>query len=455
MSVERSLAQAVEAAADPLTVVRRVVWQALELIPAAEGAVIALADQRLLTVVCGAGRLGAGTGTRLPMGASLAGLALNNDTTLRCDDAVTDQRVDRAVRDRTGARSLLCVPLSRRHGVIGVLTVLSSVRDAFGDADSALIASVAQFAAESIANWADTARSAAGLLSSITDATGANHQPDRARQPEVHERDRVSAFVANVLQPGAVEDHQIRQRVEAILAGEGMRVEFQPILDLKTRRIAGCEALARFAGAPPRPPDVWFAEAHRVGLGPELELAAVAMALARLPELPLDSYLAVNVGPEVATRPELLALLGSVDARRVVVELTEHLPVTDYPVLVQAVGRIRDCGARLAIDDTGAGFAGLSHILKLAPDLIKLDRMLTSGIDTDPARQALAGALVNFAARTRAKIVAEGVETTAELDAIHELGIEYGQGYLLGRPAPLSALPHGIRRSTRVPAAHR
>jgi EAL domain-containing protein (putative c-di-GMP-specific phosphodiesterase class I) len=228
--------------------------------------------------------------------------------------------------------------------------------------------------------------------------------------------------------------------MEAVLAGSGLSMRFQPIIDLRTGRLAGCEALARFAGPPTPSPEVWFAEARRVGLGAELQLAAIKKAFVQLPNLPPELYMAVNIGPDIAGAPELLNLLHNVDSGRVVIELTEHLQVEDYPALITAVRDIRATGARLAIDDTGAGYAGFSSILKLAPDLIKLDRILTTGIDLDPARQALGSALVTFAAATNAQVIAEGIETVGELDVIRRLGIAYGQGYFLGHPGTVTTL---------------
>lgn len=441
MPIDRNLARSVLTdAADPLTVMRRVVEQALELIPSAEGAVVELASGGVLTIVCAAGSLHASTDTRVPLQGSLAGLALSSGRTVRCDDAAADTRVHTATCERVGAISLLCVPLWRAGEAVGVLTLTSSRSHAFEDDDVALIDRVARFISDAIAAWADVSHSAATALSPV--APNVAPSASRASVPgrELAGAERVSAFVANVLQPGAVEDQDVRLRVQAALNGRTMSMRFQPIIDLKTGRLAGCEALARFPGSPPRPPDVWFADAHKVGLGAELQLAAIELALRRLPDLPPDVYLAVNVGHDIMGSPELLALLRAVDAERVVVELTEHLQVQDYASLIQAIHRIREGGSRLAIDDTGAGFAGFAHILKLAPDLIKLDRVLTTGIDTDPARRALGGALVSFASATRAKIIAEGIETAAELDAIRELGIECGQGHLLGRPGPLSEL---------------
>jgi EAL domain-containing protein (putative c-di-GMP-specific phosphodiesterase class I) len=133
------------------------------------------------------------------------------------------------------------------------------------------------------------------------------------------------------------------------------------------------------------------------------------------------------------------AILG-VPAHRVIVELTEHNAIDDYPGLVDSLGSLRHRGTRISIDDTGSGYSSLAHILKLAPDLIKLDRDLVSGIDVDPVRRALAASLVSFAAETGAQIVAEGVETEDELAVLRQLGLRYAQGYYLGRPARLEAL---------------
>ena len=127
-------------------------------------------------------------------------------------------------------------------------------------------------------------------------------------------------------------------------------------------------------------------------------------------------------------------------------ELTEQVRVDDYPLLSHTLEQLRSLGVRLAIDDTGAGFASLAHILKLAPDLIKLDRELTSGIDQDPVRSALGAALVSFASSTGAEIIAEGIETAGELNVLRKLGIRYGQGFLLCRPTTIDSIPSRLSR---------
>ena len=429
-------------AADPMMVMRRVVDQALSLIGPADGAVVELVGDDLLTYVCTAGTLTEHVGVQVPVDGSLSGLAIASRATLRCDDATVDDRVDRDACERVGLRSMICVPLRRGDDAVGVLKLSSSRPGAFADADLVLLANLAGFISAAIGGWADLARSAEALMSPDVHDVARTQLPAGQQDRPLLAEQRVSSFVANVLQPGSASDAQARQRIENALLHSAIRMHFQPIIDLKTNRVSGYEALARFTDTPARPPDVWFAEAQQVGLGEQLQLLAVGKALDQLPDLPAGVYVAVNVGHDVAAHPDMLRMLRGCDGGRVVVELTEHLQVQDYPALLAAVERIRDLGARVAIDDTGAGFAGFSHILLLAPDLIKLDRVLTGGVDSDPARQALAGALVNFASATRAKVIAEGVETAAELAVIHDLGIDYGQGYHLGRPAPVTDLAH-------------
>ena len=212
---------------------------------------------------------------------------------------------------------------------------------------------------------------------------------------------------------------------------------FQPIFNLTQGTIVGMEALARFESEPYQSPDIWFAAAQTVGLGHDLELAAVSAALGRLDDVPSGTFLTVNLSPEVATAPEFVQMIDALSGERIVIEVTEHAPIADYQELLQAMDDLRSVGVRLAIDDAGAGYASLRHILRLSPDFIKLDIGLTQGIDTDTARRALAKALIAFASETGAVIVAEGIEKREELDALLALGVVYGQGYYLARPGPL------------------
>jgi EAL domain-containing protein (putative c-di-GMP-specific phosphodiesterase class I) len=178
-----------------------------------------------------------------------------------------------------------------------------------------------------------------------------------------------------------------------------------------------------------------------VGLGVALQLATIHRAVALAGNLPPGAFLTFNAGPELLSTPELLTLLDDVDAERIVIELTEHVRVDDYDRLLDSLSCLRERGVRLAVDDTGAGFSSLGHILHLRPEIIKLDCQFTRGIDSDPARRSLAHAMVSFAHDLGAEVVSEGIETAAELDTIRSLGIPYGQGYFLGRPTRPELIP--------------
>lgn len=240
-------------------------------------------------------------------------------------------------------------------------------------------------------------------------------------------------------------DHERRhEHIDQALAPGGLAMVFQPVADLATGEMVGVEALARFNVEPHRPPDEWFDEAERVGRGPELELAAIAAALSRFNELPGHAFLAVNASPTTAAMPELEALIAGHPADRIVLELTEHTKVDDYDGLLAALDRLRARGTRIAVDDTGAGYAGLQHLLRIRPHVLKLDTALTHGIDADPVRRSLAAALVTFASETDATIIAEGIETAEELQTLQRLGIPWGQGFHLARPADLPKRTPGL-----------
>jgi EAL domain-containing protein (putative c-di-GMP-specific phosphodiesterase class I) len=169
----------------------------------------------------------------------------------------------------------------------------------------------------------------------------------------------------------------------------------------------------------------------------ELELAAVQAALDQLDRLPSNAFMAINVSPATFVAPELEALIVQYPAERLVLELTEHSRVDDYDTLLTALDGLRRRGLRIAVDDTGAGYAGFQHILRLRPHILKLDTTLTRGIDADPVRRSLATALVNFAHEIGATIIAEGIEISGELVSLQRIGIPWGQGYHLARPGSL------------------
>jgi DNA-binding NarL/FixJ family response regulator/EAL domain-containing protein (putative c-di-GMP-specific phosphodiesterase class I) len=226
-----------------------------------------------------------------------------------------------------------------------------------------------------------------------------------------------------------------RGRVRSLIDEGAFEIAYQPIVGLAEDRVVGVEALSRFDTKPRRSPDVWFDDAVAVGLGTELDMAAAQEALRILPDLPFGVDLFLNVEPESILSDRFAELMAGVQAESVVLELTEHAPVQDYDSLRAVVDALRDTGFRVAVDDVGAGYASLRHILNLRPDVLKIDISLCRFIEADRARQMLAGALASLGRELGATVVAEGIETSAELDAVRDLGVDDAQGYYFGRPA--------------------
>jgi EAL domain-containing protein (putative c-di-GMP-specific phosphodiesterase class I) len=220
-------------------------------------------------------------------------------------------------------------------------------------------------------------------------------------------------------------------------AGEGLTSHYQPIVDVARGVVVGYEALVRFVGAPVTNPELWFAAARKRGVLADLEAAALRSALRARRSLPPNTFLTVNLGPDVLDHPLVQEVLGeerSLDG--LVVELTEHAKVESYVALEPVLDRLRGDGALIALDDAGSGYAGLSHMLNIRPSFIKLDRELVSGLDQDEAKQALVEMMGTLGGRLDSWLLAEGVETRAELDTLVRLGVPLAQGFHLARPAP-------------------
>jgi EAL domain-containing protein (putative c-di-GMP-specific phosphodiesterase class I) len=331
-----------------------------------------------------------------------------------------------AVGVAPGAAPSLEVPFAvetRVEGALGVVLDDDAAGVGVGDADRRNLEAIASFAATSLA-----------AARSITDTVGAVLGVDDASSAS-------SRLIASVFGP-TLERH-VRlavsaERVREVLSH--LTAAFQPIVDLHERRTVGVEALTRFPPTPPMSVEEWFRTAADAGMSADLEIAALQNALTTAgPALAPGTFLAVNVSPGVVVTPAFVdTIVRGFDPARLVIEITEHAPVDDYRQLVGALRPLRNAGARLAIDDAGAGFASLRHVLRLAPDFIKLDLSLVHHIDADPVRRALATSLITFAEEVGATIVAEGIETRFELETLVSLGVRYGQGFHLGRPGPLA-----------------
>ena len=223
-----------------------------------------------------------------------------------------------------------------------------------------------------------------------------------------------------------------RPDVQELVARGEMQVALQPVLHLAEGHTVGQEALARFGGRVPT--DRWFRAAGLHGLAFELERMTLARALATLTTLPADQFLAINTSPASLHDDDVLRMLHDSDLSRLVVEITEHDAVNDYEVTRQELGRLRAGGARIAVDDVGAGFASLRHVLLLQPDVVKLDTSLTRDVHENARQAAIVRAVVGFADEVGAVVLAEGIEVAEQVPALVEAGVTLGQGWHLGIP---------------------
>jgi EAL domain-containing protein (putative c-di-GMP-specific phosphodiesterase class I)/putative methionine-R-sulfoxide reductase with GAF domain len=480
---------------EPGPLLERAVNGLLTLVPTATGAALAVPDTHgTLVYQAAAGTLAAHVGQRIPIADSLSGLAYRTGTGLRCDDASTDERVDIESCRLLGVESMICHPLVRAGLPIGVLKVASDRPAAFDERHQAACAMVAGTIAAllgvvadlSLSRWPalpgetahpgsdgssqpaadpgaddsaadrpgadDSAADRPGADDSAADRPGADdpgtihsaadHPGAGPGTPEVTaaEQAAVARYVRHLLAPQASTADAERAELRRIIEEGQFHIVVQPIVSLPDERVVAVEALSRFTIDPPAPPDQVFARAWSVGLGPQLECTAARRALALLDRVPGDVQLTVNASPATIGTLDFVDLLLGDRPERVAVEITEHVRVEDYPRLRRHLDQLRRRGVRLSIDDTGAGFASLHHIVQLAPDYIKLDRQLVAGIDIDPVRQALGAALVHFAHHSGATVIAEGVETAAELASIEQLGFDLVQGFHLARPTTVDEL---------------
>jgi EAL domain-containing protein (putative c-di-GMP-specific phosphodiesterase class I)/FixJ family two-component response regulator len=239
--------------------------------------------------------------------------------------------------------------------------------------------------------------------------------------------------------PGG-EHAEVLDRIQSVLDHRTLTNVFQPIQDLNTGATVGHEALSRFPDPTRGGPGQWFADAFHVGLGVDLEWLAATSALTFLDTAAPEMFLTVNMSPATVMHLVENELCPQALWPRIVIELTEHVPVEDYAALERALAPMRAHGSRLAADDLGSGYAGFRHLLRLRPNVIKLDISLIAGIDHNHEQQALTRALLTFAHEVGAQVIAEGIEEPAELTTLQDLGVPWGQGYLISRPAPRHVL---------------
>ncbi|MFC5381989.1 EAL domain-containing protein [Aquipuribacter nitratireducens] len=257
------------------------------------------------------------------------------------------------------------------------------------------------------------------------------HEADLAiNRAKADGRARVRAYDEDVAR---ADPRRVAAEVTSLLTSPGaLRTVFQPICDLGTGVLVGHEALTRFPGHAHREVGEWFGLARATGHGAALEAAAILRA--RAGHRPDDGeYLTVNVSPAVLGSPEVRRSLAG-DLHGLVVEVTEDSRL-DLAELARLLDDLRSRGARVAMDDTGAGYDGLRRLVVLRPEVVKLDRELVHQVHVHPEKRAMVEAMVSFCRQTGASLCAEGIETAQELRTLADLGVHLGQGWYVGRPA--------------------
>ena len=226
-----------------------------------------------------------------------------------------------------------------------------------------------------------------------------------------------------------------KKRIEAALGNRMLLTAFQPIRELPNGKVTGLEALARFVSNDGASADTWFREAAAIGLGTELEMAALQCALSAARDVPSHLFVAFNVSPAILARSRVTELLtaSGLPLERIVIELTGRAGDSVWTDLIRILAPLRRAGLRIAVDGSGPGFTPAEHIRQLRPDIIKVDRtfienILGSRSPDDPA-------VIELAWEVGAVLAAEGIETEDELAAVMRAGMTVGQGYLLGRPS--------------------
>jgi EAL domain-containing protein (putative c-di-GMP-specific phosphodiesterase class I) len=259
----------------------------------------------------------------------------------------------------------------------------------------------------------------------------------QAAEPQLTDRDGdFMAMLAELLVEDldAQREHEnLAARLNAVIQNEELTLAVQPIIDLASGRCLGFESLSRFENGTP---DVVFAQADTVGLGVRLERLAVQESLRLLTFLKPDQYLSVNLTPVAAAELAAAAAdMAELPLHQLVLEITEHKSVSDYTFLRERLDPLRARGLRVAIDDAGAGFASLHHIVELQPDIIKIDRSLVDGVADNRAQRSIIAGFVLLALDVKATLVAEGVETLEDMAVLAELGVDAAQGFLIARPS--------------------
>ncbi|MDP3515884.1 MAG: bifunctional diguanylate cyclase/phosphodiesterase [Pseudohongiella sp.] len=228
----------------------------------------------------------------------------------------------------------------------------------------------------------------------------------------------------------------------SILHNGAVTILFQPIVSAVEHKIVGYEALSRGpSNSPLHSPLMLFAAARHWGLLTDVELLCRRKAVEAFCKLQLQGLLFLNVSPESLLEQQhypgrTLSIIKEMGLppERVIIELTEHSPVDNPELLFNALHHYRDMGFSMALDDLGAGYSSLRLWTELQPEFVKIDRHFIDGIHRDPVKREFVGSILNMAKASRAHVIAEGIELREELSVLMDMGVDWVQGYWLGRP---------------------
>ncbi|MCF6390218.1 EAL domain-containing protein [Mycobacterium sp. MBM] len=406
---------------DPVSLMSRIAEQTCLFTPKADGVAISIyTHDKNFVVVSAHGLVASLLGLVLPAEGTFQGRAIATGEPQVSHETSADPSLTQQVREignRLGIHSLVVIPLLHNGSAVGTLSVTATEPNTFNDADVLAITSISRFISALIESHSELSR----LLDELLE------------DPRTPNADSAARFLASVLLPDAIRHDRRHAQLDTLLSKpHELLPVFQPIVDLSTGHPIGYEGLSRFPHEPVPSPAPWFDTARQLGRSHPLELMALTRILAAARAIPKDHFLSVNLSPLTALDPTVQDILTAAD-RRLVVEITEHEPFPeDFAARLKP---LRDKGIELAIDDAGAGFASFTQMLRLRPDMIKIDGELTCDIENDPVKRALATAIVQLATELGASTVAEAIENPRQKCALRALGIQYGQGYLLGRPS--------------------
>ncbi|AKE52496.1 sensor domain-containing phosphodiesterase [Kangiella geojedonensis] len=248
----------------------------------------------------------------------------------------------------------------------------------------------------------------------------------------------ISATIIEIQKSHASQDSQLKSELKKIIdSNDDFTVKLHPIVDLNTGQVSGYEALSRIkSGSEEWPPDKFFESAVYVGLSEQATQKVLLAAKNALSVIPRDTNFYINITPDLLAKESFVASIQNSDfpLNQLVLEITEHSLIDDYHAVSQLLSPLREKGMRVAVDDAGAGYSSLRHVIALSPDIVKLDMTLTQNIYRNQTKQSLIKALKSFAKDRNFELVAEGIETPQELKTLQNIGINYGQGYLFDKP---------------------